>query len=175
MKPSLICCGSQPWAEETAHRLQAHSPLFFVQYARDPWKVEHRQDLADFRYLFFLHWSAKVPEVITDHHEAVNMHCAELPFGRGGNPIENLRLRGFTHTVMTAHRMTQEIDAGPIYGQRGPISLAGTKDEILQRFIEPCAELIEWIVKEEPTPTPQVGEVVTFRRLSPEQYVEVWK
>ena len=124
---------------------------------------------------FFLNWSSIVPADIVAAFECVNFHAAPLPYGRGGAPIENMILRGHTETIITAHRMTAEIDAGPIYGTRGPISLAGTKDQILARFIEPCADLIQWIVTEEPTPAPQVGEVVHFRRLGPEAYKEFWK
>jgi len=97
-----------------------------------------------------------------------------LPYGRGGHPIENLILRGHTETVITAHRMTEEFDAGPIYGTRGPVSLAGTKDEIVARFVDPVAALMRWIVAEEPTPVPQVGEVVHFRRLPVAMYRDFW-
>jgi methionyl-tRNA formyltransferase len=71
--------------------------------------------------------------------------------------------------------MIEEIDAGPIYGQRGPISLAGTKEDILNRFIEPCQSLVQWIVETNPTPKPQVGEVVRFSRLPEAQYNALWR
>jgi len=125
-------------------------------------------------YVFFLNWSGHVPLDITDEFTCVNLHCTPLPYGRGGHPIENLILRGRTDTVITAHRMTDEFDAGPIYAQRGPISLAGTKDEILVRFIEPAVDLLRWIVGTDPIPTPQVGEVVRFARLTPAAAARVW-
>src|SRR5262245_59136556 len=95
----------------------------------------------DTRYLFFLNYSNHVPSYILNQFECVNFHCSSLPYGRGGHPIENLILRGHTETVITAHRMTEELDAGPIYGVSAPISLAGTKKQIQDRFIRPVAIL----------------------------------
>lgn len=127
------------------------------------------------RYVFFVHVSEKIPADVTNRLTAVNFHCSPLPAFRGGHPIEHQLLAGKVDTVMTAHQMTQEIDAGPIYGTRGPIILAGTKDEILARFVEPVAELMRWIVETEPEPTLQVGEVVKFQRLTPEAYQQFWE
>ena len=127
------------------------------------------------RFVFCLNWSSYVPPDVLAMAECVNFHCTELPFGRGGAPIENLLLRGHTETVITAHRMTEELDAGPIYGQRGPVSLAGTKAEILERFIEPVVELVRFIVDTEPEPYPQVGEIVKFSRLPVAEYEKFWR
>lgn len=127
------------------------------------------------RFAFFVNWSDFVTPDILALSEPVNFHCTPLPFGRGGGPIENLLLRGFTETVITAHRMVEALDAGPIYGQRGPISLAGTKGQILDRFVEPCVDLIRWIIETEPEPYPQVGEVVTFKRLPRAEFEKFWR
>lgn len=126
------------------------------------------------RYFFFLNWRTLVADSLLCHCECVNFHCTTLPYGRGGHPIENLIKRGHLETVITAHRMTEELDAGPIYGTRGPISLAGTKADIHQRFIEPCAELMRWIVETEPIPVPQQGEPTYFRRLGKAEYDAFW-
>lgn len=125
-------------------------------------------------YVFFLNWSTHVPRDITDEFTCVNVHATDLPFGRGGHPIENLILRGHLQTVLTAHQMTDEFDAGPIYAQRGPVSLQGTKDEILVRFIEPSVDLLRWIVGTHPIPVPQTGPVVRFQRLTPAAYARLW-
>jgi len=126
------------------------------------------------RYVFVLHWSAYLPAEVYARVETINLHATRLPYGRGGNPLENLILRGHTETVITAHRMTADLDAGPIYGVSDPVSLAGTKAEILARFAAPCAALMRTIIDKAPTPTPQVGDVVRFARLSPEVYQDVW-
>ncbi len=67
------------------------------------------------RYAFFLHWSWKVQREIIENFECVCFHMSDLPYGRGGSPLQNLVLRGHRATKLTALRMTQELDAGPIY------------------------------------------------------------
>ena len=75
--------------------------------------------------VFFLNWSRKVPASVLEQTTAVNFHCTDLrcAFGRGGNPIENLLLRGYTDTVISAHVMVEELDAGPVYGVSEPIQI----------------------------------------------------
>jgi len=83
--------------------------------------------------LFFAHWSSKVPAEITDNYTCINFHCTDLPYGRGCCPVQNLILRGKTETMVTAHLMTSEYDAGDILCKR-PMSLLGGGDEIYDRL-----------------------------------------
>ena len=39
----------------------------------------------------------------------------DLPYGRGGSPLQNLIINGHKETMMSALRCVQELDAGPIY------------------------------------------------------------
>lgn len=107
------------------------------------------------RYIFFPHWSWRVPEWMWRDIECVNFHETALPFGRGGSPIQNLILRGHTDTVITAHRMVEEIDAGPIYLVEGPLSLLGTMEEIGVRSAPIIMDMIKHIAVNEPEPKPQ--------------------
>lgn len=168
-----LVAGTQPWTAEVFRRIQREiqAEWCFVQT-----RAELKENISPpTRWIFILHWHWKVPEDIWANIETVNMHAAPLPLFRGGNPIEHQILAGHTDTTLTAHRVTAEIDAGPIYMQRHGISLAGSKAEILARFVEPVAEMMREIVAYEPAPVPQHGEVVRFQRLSQDEYDLVWK
>lgn len=152
-----------------------------VRTGRGDWRLVQTKEemcwpLQAPRYLFCVGWSIYVPTDILAMSEPINFHA----FGpgpiwhRGGGPIEHLLLRGYTETMIWAHRMTPELDAGPVYGARGPVSLAGTKVQILERFIAPVVDLIRWMVAEEPEPYPQVGEIVTFKRLPKAEMEALW-
>ena len=39
----------------------------------------------------------------------------DLPYGRGGSPLQNLIVRGHKHTMISAIKCVKELDAGPIY------------------------------------------------------------
>ena len=53
----------------------------------------------------------------------------DLPYGRGGSPLQNLIIRGHKKTKISALRMVNELDAGPIYFKRS-LSLNGNAQKI---------------------------------------------
>jgi len=120
------------------------------------------------RYVFFLHWSWWVPAAITDAYECVVFHMTDVPYGRGGSPLQNLIWRGHTKTKLTALRMVEELDAGPVYAKE-PLALDGTAREIYERASRLAAKMIAWMTSAEPEPAPQTGEPTVFRRRRPEE------
>lgn len=120
------------------------------------------------RYIFFMHWSHRVPSEVWMKNECVCFHMTDLPYGRGGSPLQNLILRGHDETVLTAFRMVEEMDAGPVYA-KSPLSLSGTAEQIYLRAGELSAQMIRSIVDKEPEPEEQQGEPVLFQRRKPEQ------
>ncbi len=120
------------------------------------------------RYIFFLHWNWMVPQRIWSIHECVCFHMTDVPYGRGGSPLQNLIVAGHAETKVTALRMVDSIDAGPVYAKHS-MSLAGRAEEIYLRAGDICWDMIHWIVREEPAALPQQGEVKMFTRRQPEQ------
>jgi methionyl-tRNA formyltransferase len=120
------------------------------------------------RYIFFLHWSWKVPDELVDRYECVCFHMTDVPYGRGGSPLQNLIVNGHRETKLTALRMSREFDAGPVYGKE-PLSLEGGAEEIYLRAGRLSATMIQRIIRLEPKPMPQKGKAVNFKRRKPEQ------
>lgn len=120
------------------------------------------------RYVFFLHWNSIVSPGKLASTECVCFHMTDLPYGRGGSPLQNLILNGRTETMLTALRMSEELDAGPVYCKR-PMTLEGNAEEIYLRAGGLCWDMIRWIVDNQPVPMPQSGEVTRFKRRKPEQ------
>jgi methionyl-tRNA formyltransferase len=122
------------------------------------------------RYIFFPHWSWKVPKDILDAFECVCFHMTDVPYGRGGTPLQNLIGRGHRSTQLSALRMTEELDAGPVYAKRA-LSLDGTADEIYRHAYEISHDIMAWMVAHEPVAVVQSGEITTFERHKPGQSV----
>ena len=123
------------------------------------------RDLAP-RYVFFPHWSWRVPDEILEAAECVCFHMTDVPYGRGGSPLQNLVLRGHTETMVSALRMVSELDAGPVYLKK-PLSLEGRAQSIYERAADVVFGMIGEIVANEPEPVPQSGEAVIFPRRTP--------
>lgn len=118
-------------------------------------------------YLFFPHWSWMIPATVYEPFETVIFHMTDLPFGRGGSPLQNLIRLGHDATTLTALRCVKELDAGPVYLKR-PLSLEGTAEEIFRRAAVLMEEMIVELVTRRPQPVPQEGKIVAFKRLKPE-------
>lgn len=119
-------------------------------------------------YVFFPHWSWLIPPEIYSNFRCVVFHMTDLPFGRGGSPLQNLITRGISETKISAIAVTEGIDAGPIY-LKEPLSLYGSAEEIYMRAAKIIfTKMIPQIVKNCPKPVPQTGDATFFIRRTPE-------
>jgi methionyl-tRNA formyltransferase len=165
---NYVVCAVKPWNIAAFHR-RAHGiagAWHLIESASEltvPALASHSP-----RYVFFPHWSWRVPKEIVERFECVCFHMTDVPFGRGGSPLQNLVVRGHTATELSALRMVEELDAGPVYLKR-PLSLDGRAEDIFERAADLTYDLIDDIVGREPAPTPQVGEVVVFPRRTPQE------
>ena len=133
-------------------------------------RIESRQEISlenlnsiNPEYIFFPHWSWIIPREIYSKFTCIIFHMTDLPYGRGGSPLQNLIVRDHKDTVVSALKCDAELDAGPIYLKR-PLSLRGTAEDILRRASDLVAKMIIEIVRLQPKPVDQVGEVVEFKR-----------
>ncbi len=167
MEATYVIATSKPWHLDGFMKLKSSSSSNWIL-------VKNNQELADCfhstspRYIFFLHWNWMVPTEIVNGSECVCFHMTDVPYGRGGSPLQNLIIRGHKNTKLTALRMTDELDAGPVYYKES-LSLDGSAEEIYIRAGELCFELVDKIVNNKPTPIEQTGNVVKFKRRKPYQ------
>jgi methionyl-tRNA formyltransferase len=162
----IVLLTSRPWNEELAPRLAAalgaevrlvtHPAQLTVELLRT---FEPHWVLAP-------HWSSIIPAEIYAAFRVVIFHMTDLPYGRGGSPLQNLIVAGHAETVICALHCEAGLDTGPVY-LRAPLSLEGSAREIFLRAREVIFEMAVRLVREDPTPTPQVGEPVHFRRRRP--------
>ena len=120
------------------------------------------------RYIFFPHWSWIIPKNIFVGFECVVFHMTDLPYGRGGSPLQNLIVRGHKNTKISAIKVAEGMDTGDIY-MKEDIALEGAAQNIFQR----CSaiifnKMIPNIVKNNQKPKSQSGEAVEFKRRKPE-------
>jgi methionyl-tRNA formyltransferase len=166
---NYIVASSNPWHRVAFDRISQDEHIRWVYVAtREELNQAIKTNVP--RYIFFLHWNWLVPQEIWSNHECVCFHMTDVPYGRGGSPLQNLIAVGVSETKVTALRMVEEMDAGPVYAQR-PMSLEGRAEEIYLRAGALSWEMIRWIIESKPVPVPQDGEVTRFVRRKPEQSV----
>jgi len=114
-------------------------------------------------FIFFLHWNWIVPSKIWETTECVCFHITDLPYGRGGTPLQNLILKKRRKTKVTAFKMVKELDAGPVYLKRN-LLLNGTAKQIYVRAGKICWSIIRTMISRNIVPSPQKGKVTKFQR-----------
>ncbi len=126
--------------------------------------------LSDFNpdYIFFPHWSWIVPNNILSKYTCVCFHMTDLPYGRGGSPLQNLIIKGHTETKISALKMTSSLDAGPVYTKHD-LSLKGSALEIFHLAAKVIHKMITEIISTAPIPKEQTGKITHFKRRTPAQ------
>jgi len=120
------------------------------------------------KIIFVPHWNWKIPKEIFENYLTIGFHATPLPYGRGGSPVQNMIIRGFGKTTICAIKLTNKIDAGPIYLKRN-VTLSGNGDEIFLRIYRKTLEMIKFIIKKIPKEKKQFGKITYFTRRRPEQ------
>jgi len=165
--PAIVVATPHSRNDLLEQRVRARLPRYRLVRLRDRRELSSElleQIKPDF--VFFPHWSWLIPEEIHSRFNCVIFHMTDLPYGRGGSPLQNLIVRGHRTTKLTALKCVEELDAGPVYLKRA-LSLEGTAEEILRRASVLMEEMIVEIVESRPIPVPQQGEVVEFKRRRP--------
>lgn len=166
---TYVVAGIKPWNRRVFEAQISDFPGRWLYVDEPDELTANWLDEVDPEYIFFLHWSEIVPGEILDAHECVCFHMTDVPYGRGGSPLQNLIVRGHRKTKMTALRMVPELDAGPVY-MKQDLSLEGsTAEEVFVRSSRLSANMIREIIEERPEPVPQSGEVTTFKRRTPSE------
>lgn len=158
------------WNIQRAHELISNNPRLNIDLITDKKELTfNRLKNLNPRFVFFPHWSWIIPRKIFENFECVVFHMTDLPFGRGGSPLQNLIERGIYETKISALKVVKDLDAGPIYFKRD-LTLEGSATEIFCRASDIIFhEMIPEIIKNEPKLTPQKGKTTIFKRRIPEQ------
>lgn len=116
--------------------------------------------------IFIPHWSYIIPREIHESYECIVFHMTDLPFGRGGSPLQNLIIKGYKTTKISAIKVEQGLDTGDVYLKK-TLGLEGTASEIFEKSTLIIEDMICDIIKDKIQPLPQVGEITEFKRRKP--------
>lgn len=120
-------------------------------------------------YIFFPHWSWKIPSEIYEKYNCIVFHMTDLPYGRGGSPLQNLIIRRHKETKISAIQVVEVMDAGAVY-HKERLELYGTADEIFMRASTIIFEkMILKILEGNIIPEEQCGEITAFKRRKPKE------
>jgi len=159
---------SKRWLKDPAYLLnnRVEGAEFILVSSRQ--ELHNQLQILAPKKIFFIHWSYLIPREIYEKYECIIFHMTDVPFGRGGSPLQNLIERKIYNTKISALKCVKELDAGPVYLKR-PLQLDGSAQNIYLTASKIILKMIEDIINTQPVPQPQTGEVTVFTRRKPEQ------
>jgi methionyl-tRNA formyltransferase len=167
MKKEFVLLSEKSWHQDLFEHLQQQIPANWTWIkSKDEFNIANLKSINP-DYIFIPHWSYIIPAEIYERFNCIVFHMTDLPYGRGGSPLQNLIVRGHKDTKISAIRVSKGIDTGPVYLKK-PLSLNGTAEEIFIRSAQVIKEMIIEIVAQQIQPKDQTGEVVLFERRKPE-------
>jgi methionyl-tRNA formyltransferase len=162
-----ILLSAKSWHDETFHKLSDRKGEDWFRISkRENFSYKKLKEINPNR-IFIPHWSYIIPAEIFQAFECILFHMTDLPYGRGGSPLQNLIVLGHKETKISAIRVNEGIDTGKLY-LKAPLSLLGTAQEIFLRSAEIIESMIKTIIENNPQPEEQRGEPVNFKRRKPE-------
>ncbi len=164
---TYLILSEKKWNQNLAQSFDNENDYWVLINKKEDFTLEKLTEIGPEK-IFIPHWSHYIPEEIYTKFECVVFHETNLPFGRGGSPIQNLIDRGIKNTKITALRADEKLDAGPIYLKKD-LSLLGTAEEIFLRANTIVKEMISEIVEKDIEPVPQSGKPTFFKRRNPSQ------
>lgn len=121
------------------------------------------------QFVFIPHWSWIIPEDIHNNFDCVIFHMTDVPFGRGGSPLQNLLSRRIYKTKMSALKCEAGVDTGPVYLKKDFDLSEGSASEIFERAVPLIGEMIVEILQKKLSPQKQTGAPTGFKRRTPSE------
>ena len=158
-----IIVSEKKWHDKTFNQVQKCVPAEWIRINNANDLYLQKIDEINPKAIFFLHWSYIISPSIYEKYDCILFHMTDLPYGRGGSPLQNLIIRGHETTKLSAIKVQKGIDTGDIYLKKD-LSLFGTAEEIFIRAGNLMLEMIKEIIEKNIVPIPQEGEPLLFKR-----------
>lgn len=166
---NFIILSEKKWNETIFHSLKEIYPKYnwFLINRKEDLTLDNLNKINP-NQIFIPHWSHIINKEIFENYECIVFHMTDLPYGRGGSPLQNLILRGHKSTKITALRVDEGIDTGDIYLKQD-LLLEGTAQQIFVQSSEVILKMIMTILENQIQPVKQEGKIVEFKRRTPKE------
>ncbi len=166
---NIVIATIKDWNIQRAYEFSEKCRDYMVWTITDPDKLRAVHELNP-KYIFFPHWSWIIPADIYKKFECIAFHIADLPYGRGGSPLQNLIMKKIYDTAITAFKVDDGIDTGPVYLKIHFDISEGSAQKIYNEISETVFNwMIPWIIRDKIKPISQTGTVLEFKRRKPHQ------
>lgn len=164
---NIIIAAVGPWNKEIFKGLKKFRDNKF-HFVSNKTELAHKLKNVNPEVIFFVHWRQILDKKFTEKYLSICFHMTDLPYGRGGSPLQNLILKKKKSTKITAFKMNEKIDSGD-YLLKKKMLLKGSAYEIYKRTSLVSFEMIKEILSKKIKYKKQKGKITYFKRRKPFQ------
>ena len=118
-KMKIIFLGYREWALKSIDILCGHSALTDYKIFTNHEEFISKFESGNYKdyIIIAIGWSWILRKDITLSNLCLGVHPSDLPYYRGGSPLQNQILDGITNTKLSLFQLTHNLDEGDIYGK----------------------------------------------------------
>jgi methionyl-tRNA formyltransferase len=141
----VILCGYRDWAIQIFDEIKLFKNIHVVDIItsnEDYLQKENKFD-ANVDLILFIGWSWIIPKEITEKFLCLGIHPSDLPFYRGGTPLQHQIINGINKTKITLMTLSSaKLDAGEIW-LKEDLDLSGdTISTVFNHLVESSVNLL---------------------------------
>ena len=158
----VIAC-SKRWFINYQHKFVSHKNFIIIT---DKKKINLKNlKKINPKYIFFPHWSHIIKKEIYNNFFCIGFHSSDLPYGRGGSPIQNQIIRKMKSTKLTSIIIDGYIVSG-YWRLKTSLKLSGSIEDIFRDLSKIIKNQIVKILKNKIKLKKQNGKITKFKRLN---------
>jgi len=153
----IVFCAYRDWA------LNAVNKIVDVNNAHEIKVIESNEEfiksseslVSNYDMFVFIGWSWIIPSSITENILCLGMHPSDLPFYRGGSPLQHQIINGVIDTKISLITLSEKLDAGDIW-MKEPVNFVGNNmNQILSRLEDSTVKLFKKFLRIYPNISPK--------------------
>lgn len=164
MKNKFVLATSKKWFFRHSGKKFLNKKGFVIIYYKEKLRFSYLKKINP-KYIFFPHWSYKIEKKIIDNFNCIGFHTGNLPFEKGGSPIQNLIKRNRSKTYVNALKLNNKIDGGDILLKK-KIFLSGNLEKILNNISIIISQMIKLIIQNKFKKIKQKNKGSSFKRIT---------
>jgi len=133
----VIFCGYRSWALNIIHEIKKHEKISSCEIisSKDNYDSKFNQLVSRADLIVFLGWSWIIPNEITNNHLCIGIHPSDLPYYRGGSPLQHQIINGVIKTKVSLMTISEKLDGGDIW-LKHDLDLGGSTNETILKNLE---------------------------------------
>lgn len=170
----IAVCGYRSWALEIIEKIKNHPDILsmIIIEGKDDYDKKINSLPEDLDFLLFLGWSWIIPPEITNKYLCLGIHPSDLPFYRGGSPLQHQIINGALKSKLSLITLGDKLDAGEIW-LKEDLNLTGNNmTEVFKNISNSSITLLEKFIKQFPHVKPgkqNISEGTFFKRRKEEE------